>query len=184
VTSRSVGGVPRAHALYPVFSITNHCCVANTRHGREGEAFCLVATVDIAKGEEVTTAYNSPGLGSIARRPQFRQLWHFDCCCRRCADPAELGSLASALACPACPAHLLPTAPLDAQSDWICQRYAVYLAYFVCLVYLVSGRCGASIPPAEAERVTAEARGIEEAGRGGVEVDSSSSSSSTSCSGT
>ena len=123
VTSRSAGGLPQAHALYPVFSITNHSCVSNTRHGREGEAFCLVATVNIPKGTEITTSYNSPSLGSIVRRPQFRRLWHFDCTCPRCADPAELGTLASALACSSCPGHFLPEKPLDHNSDWGCKRW-------------------------------------------------------------
>jgi hypothetical protein len=31
VTSCSVGGAARGHALYPVFSIVNNSCVANTR---------------------------------------------------------------------------------------------------------------------------------------------------------
>ena len=128
VTSRSAGGLPQAHALYPVFSITNHRCVANTRHGREGEAFCLIATVNIAKGSEITTSYNSPSLGSIARRPQFRNLWHFDCTCARCADPAELGTLASALTCSSCPGHFLPQNPLELDSDWGCARCSCQFA--------------------------------------------------------
>merc|ERR1719397_359156 len=51
VTSHTAGGRALAHGLYPVFS------VANTRHGREGEAFTLVATVNIKQGEEITTSY-------------------------------------------------------------------------------------------------------------------------------
>lgn len=151
VTSRSAGGLPQAHALYPVFSITNHSCVANTRHGREGEAFCLVATVNIPKGREITTSYNSPSLGSIVRRPQFRKLWHFDCTCPRCADPGELGTLASALACSSCPGHFLPQKPLEDNSDWGCAR------------------CGANISHKEAEKITEAAKQVEEAGRGGID---------------
>jgi len=151
VTSQSVGGVPRAHALYPVFSITNHSCVSNTRHGREGEAFCLVATTDIPQGAQVTTSYNSTSLGTIVRRPQFRRLWHFDCSCPRCSDPGELGTLASALTCSSCPGHLLPQLPLDYSSQWSCAR------------------CGATKSSTEAEEITLKARQLEEAGRGGVE---------------
>lgn len=112
VTSLSVGGVARAHGLYPVFSITNHSCVANTRHGKEGDTFTLVAVVDIEKGQEITTNYKSTALGSIVRRPAYRKLWNFDCSCPRCADPTELGTYSSALHCTAatqCPGYCLPT---------------------------------------------------------------------------
>jgi len=122
VTSDSVGGIPRTHALYPVFSITNHSCLSNTRYHKEKDAFCLVATVDIPKGVEVTTCYTSPEIGNITRRPQFRRLWYFDCSCPRCSDPEELGSMASALVCSKCPGHQLPVIALDYTSDWVCDR--------------------------------------------------------------
>merc|ERR1712098_152316 len=108
--------------LYPVFSITNHNCVANTRHGVQDDAFCLVATVDIKKDQEITTSYKSSSLGSIVRRPPFRQLWNFDCTCPRCSDPTELGTYASALKCGDCVGHLLPVQCLDYSSDWRCDK--------------------------------------------------------------
>ena len=83
VTSQSEQGVARGHGLFPVFSLTNHSCVANTRHVKRDEVFCLVATLDIDKDEEITTSYKSPSLGTIVRRPQFRQNWNFDCTCLR-----------------------------------------------------------------------------------------------------
>ena len=122
VTSHSAGGVARGHGLYPVFSITNHSCVANTRHGVKDDAFCLVATVDIAKDQEITTSYKSSSLGSIVRRPPFRQLWNFDCTCPRCSDPTELGTYASALKCKGCSGHYLPVQCLDYSSEWRCDK--------------------------------------------------------------
>jgi len=122
VTSHSVGGVGRGHGLYPVFSITNNNCIANTRHGVKDDAFCLVAVVDIKIDTEITTSYKSSSLGSIVRRPPFRQLWNFDCRCRRCSDPTELGTYSSALKCKGCSGHLLPTDCLDYASEWKCNK--------------------------------------------------------------
>ena len=122
VTSHSTSGIARGHGLYPVFSITNHNCVANTRHGVKDEAFCLVAVVDIKKDSEITTSYKSSSLGSIVRRPPFRQLWNFDCTCNRCSDPTELGTFASALKCKDCSGHYLPADCLNYDSEWLCNK--------------------------------------------------------------
>ena len=124
VTSHSTQGVATGHGLYPVFSITNHSCISNTRHATVDDSFCLLAVVDIKKGEEITTSYKSSSLGSIVRRPPFRTLWNFDCGCRRCSDPTELGTFASAIRCPAvgCPGHCLPTDSLSYTSDWRCSK--------------------------------------------------------------
>jgi hypothetical protein len=31
-----------------------------------------------------------------------REGWHFDCCCDRCTDPEELGSMSGAVRCHSC----------------------------------------------------------------------------------
>ena len=124
VTSHSVSGVATGHGLYPVFSITNHSCISNTRHATRDDTFCLLAVTDIKAGEEITTSYKSSSLGSIVRRPPFKQLWNFDCRCKRCSDPTELGTFASAILCPvsSCRGHCLPTDCLSYTSDWRCAR--------------------------------------------------------------
>ena len=124
VTSHSTQGVATGHGLYPVFSITNHSCISNTRHATVDDSFCLLAVVDIKKGEEITTSYKSSSLGSIVRRPPFKQLWNFDCQCRRCSDPTELGTFASAILCPlsSCRGHCLPIDCLSYTSDWRCRK--------------------------------------------------------------
>ena len=124
VTSHSSSGVATGHGLYPVFSITNHHCIANTRHATRDDTFCLLAVVEIKAGQEITTCYKSSSLGSIVRRPPFRQLWNFDCSCSRCSDPTELGTQASAIKCPdsRCPGHCLPVECLNYTSDWKCDK--------------------------------------------------------------
>lgn len=125
VTSCSVGGAARGHALYPVFSIVNNSCIANTRHGKQGDAFCLIATVDIKAGEEITTSYKSPTLGNIVRKPAFKSLWNFDCTCARCSDPTELSTYSSSLLCEVCnDGPLIPTSSLDMAAPWRCDRCA------------------------------------------------------------
>ena len=124
VTSHSSSGVAMGHGLYPIFSITNNHCIANTRHATRDDAFCLLAVVDIKKGQEITTSYKSSSLGSIVRRPPFKQLWNFDCKCSRCSSPTELGTHASAIKCPlnSCSGHCLPEDCLSYASDWKCDK--------------------------------------------------------------
>ena len=57
VTSHSTQGVATGHGLCPVFSITNHSCISNTRHATVDDSFCLLAVVDIKKGEEIFASY-------------------------------------------------------------------------------------------------------------------------------
>jgi len=121
VTSTSVAGTPRGHALYPIFSIVNNSCISNTRHGRVEDSFCLIATVDIEAGVEICTNYKSPTLGNSARQPAFQSLWNFQCSCPRCDDPTELGTYASALLCPDCSANILPSSN-NIQDDWECEK--------------------------------------------------------------
>ena len=41
----------------------------------------------------------------------------------RCSDPRELGANTNTLLCPSCSCgHLLPSWPLDYQSDWVCDQ--------------------------------------------------------------
>ena len=55
---------------------------------------------EIKKGEELTIQYQSLFTGSRKRREMFRRVWYFDCECRRCQDPSELGSYLNAFICP------------------------------------------------------------------------------------
>ena len=153
VTSHSTQGVATGHGLYPVFSITNHSCIANTRHAtRDSDTFTLVAVVDIAAGEEITTSYKSSALGTIVRRPPLRQLWNFDCACRRCGDPTELGTQASAVRCvvAGCGGFCLPVDCLSYTSAWACDK------------------CGTSITADRAIEITEGVQALYKAGGAGV----------------
>jgi len=121
ITSMSVRGAARGHALYPIFSYINNACVSNTRHGRHEDAFCLIATVDIMKGDEITTNYKSPTLGNIARKPAFRHLWNFDCACPRCSDPTELGTFSSSIKCK-CGGPMVPKDTKQPETGWKCDE--------------------------------------------------------------
>ena len=81
----------------------------------------------IKQGEELSIHYTSPMLGTMARRSRVKKNWFFDCCCPRCRDPTELGTLLSALVCQACrregrQGHLLPALPLDPACPWSCSE--------------------------------------------------------------
>ena len=63
----------------------------------------------------------SPRVGRAARRARLQAGWGFWCCCPLCRDPGEAGTLAAGLACrPRCPGPLLPAAPLNMDSVWVC----------------------------------------------------------------
>lgn len=58
--------------------------------------------------------------GTLKRREHINHSKFFDCCCKRCADPTELGTYASAFRCPRCAGRVVPRAPLDARAAWAC----------------------------------------------------------------
>ena len=44
-----------------------------------------------SRGEEVSTRYTTPQLGSHQRVQDIQRTWHFVCQCPRCLDPTEFG---------------------------------------------------------------------------------------------
>ena len=59
------------------------------------------------------------------RRPFLKHKWHFDCTCKRCSDPAELGTNMNALLCVECgTGAVLPRNPLNDGNSfaWKCFR--------------------------------------------------------------
>lgn len=111
-------------AIYPNYTYANHSCVCNTHTRKHRDhRLELVAQADIPAGEQVWTRYTTPQIGSYQRVPDIQKTWHFTCSCARCSDPRELGSLMSALHCPAqaaCPGLLLPRAPTVVGGPWAC----------------------------------------------------------------
>ena len=118
-------GYGRATALYPVFSMMNHSCAANTKTlmNREDLSQEVIAQVGIGEGEEVTNCYTRSSLAPTSKRRQLlRSKWFFDCVCKRCQDPTELGSHLSSLQCQRarCGGSLLPVNPVHRLADWQC----------------------------------------------------------------
>lgn len=136
-------------ALYDVAFLLSHDCTPNTSHSDdERRVLSLRASVAIPRGRPITLSYAytiqvrpGPALrprlvtsrlrlnrlfrclpqGTLKRREHLKESKFFDCCCPRCSDPTELGTLCSALMCPRCgrPA-VLPSDPLQAEAPWRC----------------------------------------------------------------
>ena len=85
-----------------------------------------IATVDIKRGEEITTNYQHLHLPNSIRRKNLKENWYFDCACIRCQDPTELGTNLDAIKCKICEreengeSFLLPKDSLDFSTSWTC----------------------------------------------------------------
>ncbi|KAG8322789.1 hypothetical protein J6590_015780 [Homalodisca vitripennis] len=60
--------------------------------------------------------------GTRSRREHLKQCKFFDCECKRCQDPTELGTHVSSLRCECGSGHLVPTEPLSLDSTWRCDN--------------------------------------------------------------
>jgi hypothetical protein len=118
-------GFGRVTALFPVFSMMNHSCCSNTKtlmnpdHSQEVHAQVLIRA-----GEEVTNQYLKVLQPTAERRSFLREKWFFDCLCRRCSSPSELGSHLGSLVCHRrrCQGVVTAARPLDYSSDYGCQQ--------------------------------------------------------------
>jgi len=112
INAKSLGeGFPAGSALYLVFSIINHSCMANTSVViTKDKQIQVKAQRLIKKGEEITTRYGGLNLGQPRRSQLLFDHWRFSCSCARCLDPTELGTFNSGLSCtiPHCQSFLLP----------------------------------------------------------------------------
>merc|ERR1719397_354812 len=79
--------------LFPVMSIINHSCLANTVcYARDDDSFVCRAVRDIKQGEEITTNYlfyQYHSYGRAYRARELRDHWHFSCSCARCGSGEE-----------------------------------------------------------------------------------------------
>ena len=74
--------------------------------------------------------------GNVRRRDDIRKYWFFDCECRRCVDPTELGTHMSSIRCFTCSTgFLLPSEAIVYNCDWKCES------------------CGATAPHATVDEV-------------------------------
>jgi hypothetical protein len=78
-------------ALYPTIACANHSCVPNASVEHEGPdaAATLLATRDIAEGEQIYISYINEDQSKAARREELRD-HAFVCQCERCAqEPSD-----------------------------------------------------------------------------------------------
>lgn len=89
--------------MYGRYSMLNHCCVSNAKciiNSTDGSFLLDVrAQTKILKGQEITTRYVGINVGAPTRALMLEDHWSFICRCKRCLDPTELGTYASALRC-------------------------------------------------------------------------------------
>ena len=75
---------------------------------------------DIAEGEHISTMYSHAMWGTVARRDHLFSTKKFWCSCERCQDITESGSDLSTIFDDGHP--MLPTDPLNTDSDWVCEK--------------------------------------------------------------
>ncbi|KAJ8915038.1 hypothetical protein NQ315_016013, partial [Exocentrus adspersus] len=121
--------------LYPTAFLMSHDCVPNTNHTDEEDNYKLTvrASLKIPEGHPITLSYAYTlqfyllpnwfiPQNKLKRREHLENKF-FECRCRRCSDPTELGTYAGALICPKCHTGLvLYNNPLDADSSWSCNN--------------------------------------------------------------
>ncbi|XP_061719422.1 SET domain-containing protein SmydA-8 [Cydia pomonella] len=118
------GGGANARALYDQAYLLAHDCTPSTTHTdaetKPNRPLTIRAAVPHKAGDLLSLCYAYTLQGTLKRREHIKHSKFFDCCCRRCADPAELGTFASAFRCPKCAGRVLPAAPLRPGAPWGC----------------------------------------------------------------
>lgn len=100
---RQVTEQRRLRGLYPMAAMISHDCISNARHTfDENMQILFIAKMAIAKGDIIATSYTQPLKSTLLRRLHLSQSKCFECTCRRCADPTELGTFAGAITCSKC----------------------------------------------------------------------------------
>ena len=125
-TNSIMFGDEKSRALFPIFSLINHSCVANAKHTIyiKNRRIAVQAQTDIKEGEEIVINYTTFIMGTVPRRKKLLHNWYFSCQCPRCRDPTELGSQLSSLVCPKCEQVMVQTDPLQPDSPWRCPRHS------------------------------------------------------------
>ncbi|KAF6832358.1 TPR domain-containing protein [Colletotrichum plurivorum] len=77
-----------SRGLWTHSAYANHACLPNCNRSFVGDMLVVRATVDIAKGSEITHIYLPPKAAYLLRQPQFRRSWGFECGCPLCAGEA------------------------------------------------------------------------------------------------
>ncbi|XP_055373089.1 SET domain-containing protein SmydA-8 [Condylostylus longicornis] len=113
----------KIRALYPSSAMISHDCVPNTKHIFDDDLnIIFLATVDIPKGGTICTSYTQPLKSTLLRQEHLRQAKCFDCTCKRCMDPTELGTYCGAILCSKCKVgKIISTNTSDKNAPWKCE---------------------------------------------------------------
>lgn len=118
-----IGQEVNIRGLYPTAFLMSHDCVPNTNHNDEEINYFLTvrASTKIPEGHAVTLSYAYTLQNTLKRREHLLDNKFFECYCKRCSDPTELGCYSAALLCPKCKTGVvLCDNPLDFDSSWSC----------------------------------------------------------------
>jgi len=108
-------------ALYPVACLIEHSCQPNVKLNYSKHfQLSIIAGRDIEEGEHLSIMYTHALWGTIARRDHLNITKKFWCCCNRCSDNSEFGTNFSTIYDDGHP--MLPIDPLDADSEWVCEK--------------------------------------------------------------
>lgn len=114
----------RVEGVFPKVAMMAHDCSPNTENvfvSNDLKAQ-VRATRRIRKGESITTTYTYLIWNTLRRREHLLNFKYFECTCKRCGDPTELGSHLSTLRCTKCQGNILNTDPLSEDTDWKCNK--------------------------------------------------------------
>lgn len=120
--------------LYPTSFLLSHDCVPNTNHTDQEDTYQLIvrASSKILQGHPITLSYAYTLQCTQKRREHLLENKFFECSCKRCSDPTELGTYTGAVICPKCDNGLvLCDNPLEFNSTWSCKNSKVCPGYSI-----------------------------------------------------
>ena len=111
-----------ARAIYSTACLMAHDCLPNTTCIiNDCHRMSVKASMPIGKGSLITTSYTFTLDSTQRRRKHLKETKFFDCLCRRCRDPTELGTHLSSLVCQKCfRSFVVPEDPIKSDSHWVC----------------------------------------------------------------
>uniref|UniRef100_A0A8C5MLP1 Protein-lysine N-methyltransferase SMYD4 n=1 Tax=Leptobrachium leishanense TaxID=445787 RepID=A0A8C5MLP1_9ANUR len=109
-----------ATAVFPILSLLNHSCDANTNVSFQGRCATVRASRSIQKGEEVTHCYGPHKLRMSVRERQklLKAQYFFTCQCDACTQEFASGDTSTDFCCPKC------SSPLKGEDELHCPNAA------------------------------------------------------------
>lgn len=109
-------------ALFAQFRLFNHSCIPNVHiYSTPRGEITARAAVPIQKREHLYISYTGSMEPLWMRQKYLTEIYKFQCQCKRCTDPTELGTYFSSPRCPDCRrSFMLP--PGDGSCEvWVCE---------------------------------------------------------------